>query len=857
MLKRSILISLLLVALAAPAGAAAGAKVQVDRSFGSAGTVEARFGPVYSRTTFVSIFPQPDGSMLATRAYGRGGSGGQLRRYTATGALDPGFSPKEGGQTPEALDAEGKIVRSFTATPVGSLERLNPDGTRDPTFGVEPETDPWRSDDTGFRIEAIKPLATGEILVGGRVTAFEAATPHSHSRTYFEQVALARFDHEGRLDPSFGNGGIVKLKSDVGLGGERVTALAPRPGGGLVAVVLDSMPPEYGETLSPTGSTLVGLGPDGRLDDSYGSAGTIRVPDASLLHADALPGGELLVAGNRWGPQLPSLDVYASDVVANRYTADGAPDADFGAGDGSVVVDLSGIDLLGAALRGGDGSIWLGGSASELDSANCRRYRRFCPETPFLIRLASDGTPFPGFGSGGVLRFDSLSYPFGQSFGGVGVRALAARPGGGVLAAGGSSTVAFIAAFTAGGALDGGFGSGGISMEAEPGPSDAIGRAAAVDSRGRILVSGETNAGLVDSWGWGTLFRYLPNGQLDRSFSGGFVRTIGNGRAVVVGDHDAAFVLSGREPAVTKIDASGRTVSSFGEEGTVDLGSAPVAYRGRNGHRRRPSLQPRAIAALPGGGLLVAGLTWVGDARLFVLRLRADGSPDPSFADDGFTLVGCGRRLGCAVKQIAVQRDGRLVIAGWVEPRGKIEAERLALIRLRLDGARDRGFGHGGVAAMRVGKRSYASALAIEGNGRIVVAGRALWSHRKEAELLLRYTPSGRLDRGFGRGGKIDSPLARTGAGFAAGPRQLLLQGPRILVLRDRQEKHLVVYRRDGRGRHAFFVARRGRPGIRLRAPFAALQEGRLLLGWTYNPNPLFSLKAFKLQRLRLRGLPG
>ena len=851
MLKRALLISLVVLGLLAPS-ALASTKVGIDRSFGSRGTVRSDLGPSYSAPAFTAVVPQADGSLLATRMAGSGEE--RIRRYTAAGVLDLGFAPLAPPAVPTAVDAEGKTVRLFPATPEGSIERLNPDGTPDLSFGVHSYGEQMLSEAAGFKIEKIEILPSGKILVGGTLETAGPVDGPRGKRQYVEQVALARFEHDGHLDRGFGNGGVVKLKSDAGIAGVRLAALTLRPDEGVAVALLDSVASEFSEAEAGSGSTIAVLTAAGRPDVAHGSGGAIPVPDAAIFSIHALPGGELLTAGDRWGPAFVGNWLRESDIVLARYSPGGTPDPGFG-GNGNVDLDLAGLDLFGTVLWAEDDSIWLGGAATAVEKPSCRRYEHLCTETPFVAHVTAAGALDRGFGSGGILRLDSLAYPYGQKWDGRGVLTLAARPGGGVFAGGGSGTVAFVDALTPGGGPDRGFADGGLLSVREPHRSEASVQSLALDSRDRILVSGEDTAGIVDTPGTPALVRYLPNGALDRSFGGGFVRVPGRETGVVVGEDDSYFVLSGRsEGAVTKVLAGGRIDRSFGDEGTADIKLSPEFVS--RGKHHRFSLLSRQMAALPGGRLLIAGEGGRSFGRPFVLRLRADGTPDPTFDGDGFTQFGFGGRPG-VVNQIAVQRDGRILVAGYVErPGGEGEGEALSVLRLRRDGSRDPTFGHRGLTLLPIARHSFAYALAVEGDGRILVAGKSFDRASRARELLLRLDAHGHLDRSFGRRGIVSTrvPFHRGGLWWA--PRRLLLQRHRILVLRDSVERQLVVYSRDGRSRRAFAVGRGGEPHHHwvLQAPRGVLQRGKLLLGWTIYRQQ--ERKSFKLRRLELRGRP-
>jgi|GEM_PF-3036267 len=851
-MRRLSFLSLLLVAVMAPS-AHARVEVRPDPSFGVNGTVEGKFGVTYFRTAFTELEAQPDGGLLAARGDPLKRNT-MLRRYTPAGVLDQSAPPVQASLQPEAVDAEGKVLRAFDDL----IERLNPDGTPDPGFGVSPWGEGKASERTGFKIEAIAPLPSGRILAAGSIVVVIPETRQAPGRGYVEQVAVARFEHDGRLDPSFGDGGVVKLKDAAGVAGERFLGLAPRADDGAEVIVLDVPSLPWGEAATHSGSTIVGLGGDGRPDPGFGVGGRVRLADASILAFDAQPDGGLLVAGDRWGPALRPEGVARSDLFAYRYTPGGQLDSAFGGGDGSFEVDLGEIDLLGDMLVEDDGSIVLGGSSSLLRTPNCLRFHRFCPEAPRLLRLTPRGALDSSFGQGGFFPLDQLASPYGSFDGGIGVKALAARPGGGMFLGGGAGASAFIVALSAAGALDPSFGEGGVLREQEPHPSRAGMRALAIDGRGRIVVAGGTDADVAGYAPLNVLFRYLPSGELDRGFGDGrgYVRVPAESPAMVLSVGEGAYVLSGTNgPTITKVTARGRFDRSFGEEGTARPSLTRTIRHKGTVHRLR--MRAVAMRVLPSGGLLVAGTAAAGggsDQRIFAARLRADGSLDSSFGRGGLALLRAGPGLRCIANQVAFQRDGRIVFAGYLRGRPNEEhVEDFALMRMRADGGRDRGFGRGGVAVMRPGRRSFASSLAIEGSGRILVAGKTFGKPGRTRELLFRFTPRGRIDRSFGRGGKVSTRLPRAPGGLAGRPRQLLLQRNRILVLRDDEERQLVAYSRDGRHRQVLVAGGAAGEWSAPHAPVGALRGGRLFLGWNVFAPPT---QSFRLQELRVSGLP-
>ena len=155
-------------------------------------------------------------------------------------------------------------------------------------------------------------------------------------------------------------------------------------------------------------------------------------------------------------------------------------------------------------------------------------------------------------------------------------------------------TRATLVRYGAGGALDAGFGSGGIATLAGS-PNNADAHALALQPDGKIVVAGnDSGRGLL-------LARYTANGALDQGFgSGGSVltRLEGSSEATAVAiQPDGKIVAAGRTRdgavytyAVARYDAAGSLDPSFGRarRGRDEARPAPEG-RQRDGRRRRSS----------------------------------------------------------------------------------------------------------------------------------------------------------------------------------------------------------------------------------------------------------------------------
>ena len=330
-----------------------------------------------------------------------------------------------------------------------------------------------------------------------------------------------------------------------------------------------------------------------------------------------------------------------------------------------------------------------------------------------LGRFLGDGALDPGFGDGGI-----VTTTFGPE---TRADAVAVQPDGKLLAAGSvSSESAILVRYEADGTLDSGFGDGGLARR-------FVGRrvratAVAIARGGQILVAG---LGLNFFGRWiAFVDAYRPNGAVDRSFGGdGRVRFTTEGRQAV--GLDALAVLGdgrvvgagtvGGQVMVVRLRPNGQLDRSFSRDG--------IAYFDPDGSATCACSEATGLA-LDGQGRMVvsAYLNGPRSQSAGLLRLRADGRLDRSFGRRGVVRVTTGSRLiGHA---IAIQRNRKIVLAGDYNVPASGEA-RLAVVRFRPDGRLDRSFGHRGFLRRDFGVEAVAYAALAQPDGRVVVAGRA------------------------------------------------------------------------------------------------------------------------------------
>jgi len=151
-----------------------------------------------------------------------------------------------------------------------------------------------------------------------------------------------------------------------------------------------------------------------------------------------------------------------------------------------------------------------------------------------------------------------------------------------------------------------------------------------------------------------------------------------------------------------------------------------------------------AILQQPDGKLLVAGnvtKSW-DDADFAVLRLHPDGSPDESFGTNGRVMIDfAGYDVATG---LALQADGRMIVAGTSSANG------FALARLNPDGSLDVTFGGDGLATLNLGGIARVLPVLLLENGQVVVAGTAGGNGVDIA--FARFHADGTLDTTFGTG---------------------------------------------------------------------------------------------------------
>lgn len=161
-----------------------------------------------------------------------------------------------------------------------------------------------------------------------------------------------------------------------------------------------------------------------------------------------------------------------------------------------------------------------------------------------------------------------------------------------------------------------------------------------------------------------------------------------------------------------------------------------------------------SVAIQSDGKIVVAGDTGLGISTDFaIVRYNADGSLDATFGNGGKVTSDLGDFDKALA--IAIQSDGKVVVAGHT---GFAD---FALARYNADGGLDSSFGAGGMVTTDFGGFDQARAIGLQGDGKIVVAGNGgMNAFGLNSFALARYSSDGSLDPTFDQDGLLIAPFA-------------------------------------------------------------------------------------------------
>ncbi len=395
----------------------------------------------------------------------------------------------------------------------------------------------------------------------------------------------------------------------------------------------------------------------GDLDPSFGTGGKVTTgfpADAQAISIALQSDGKIVVFGG--------TDVLGSNAsfALIRYNADGSLDTSFDQ-DGKLTIDFAATSI---ALQV-DGKIVVAGSTFTIENFDFA-----------LARYNSNGSLDTSFGDGGKVATDFSTSDLGtDDF----ARSVALQADGKIVVAGKSGGFISFARYHSDGSLDSSFDEDGmliatIGVEAY----SFVPPSMVLQEDDKIVIAGTTiNSEFA-------LARFNSDGSLDESFDGdGQLTTklgmFGSQATSLALQSDGKIIVAGSTTfqggalfALARYNSDGSLDSSFDGNGkvTTQFGNvdefAPLtgaSYSTATG-----------IALQPDGAIVVAGYTIKNSGTDFALvRYNSDGSLDTSFNDDGRLTTGFRETGDDQANAIAIQADGRIVVAGFTDNEGSFE----------------------------------------------------------------------------------------------------------------------------------------------------------------------------------------
>jgi uncharacterized delta-60 repeat protein len=183
--------------------------------------------------------------------------------------------------------------------------------------------------------------------------------------------------------------------------------------------------------------------------------------------------------------------------------------------------------------------------------------------------------------------------------------------------------------------------------------------------------------------------------------------------------------------------------------------------------RGRLAIEPTGGLLQPDGKIIVVGeLRNTPEATMSfaLVRYHRNGRIDGRFGNGGQAHAQVTNFINNA-NGAALQADGKILIAGEAQSADGTLSE-FAVVRFNADGTLDQGFGTAGqvttnfVGVQPGGVSNPATSVLLQADGKILVGGSASVCPRHcgpRQTALARYTADGKLDAGFGSGGRVSA----------------------------------------------------------------------------------------------------
>ncbi|WP_018615049.1 Ig-like domain-containing protein [Segetibacter koreensis] len=265
----------------------------------------------------------------------------------------------------------------------------------------------------------------------------------------------------------------------------------------------------------------------------------------------------------------------------------------------------------------------------------------------------------------------------------------------------------------------------------------------AVENNGKIVVAGGNDHFIVARYNsdGSPDVTFNLDGKLTLDFNGGpdkiyFIGVQRGGKLIVGASIFIPLICDRCDPEdgstefiLMRLNINGTTDLRFGKKGKKIISGGVLSMQNDG-----------KIMEVSTGGIGIA-----------LTRYKIDGSVDLSFNKNASHQVSF--ENGLFPSSVAFQRDGKILITGSTGGDRPENSRDFALMRYNKDGTLDSSFNEDGKLTTDFGFNDFANSVAVESNGKIIVAGGTTGTNNWDFALA-RYNSDGSLDKSFYRGGK-------------------------------------------------------------------------------------------------------
>jgi len=648
------------------------------------GTLDTSFNPGDKLYLGVRYFPAtvivlPNDKLIIAGAFAEydGEEIGSIIKLNADGTLDETFNiPAEFDEDifAVAMQSDGKIIlggdfEEYDGAAVRNIVRLTADGEVDGSFVTGNGFTEGGLFGNTQSVQSLAVQVDGSILVGGQFTKYDGVSVAQN---------FARLDTNGALDTAFNT--TLGTGFNLGVSSIKVQSTGEILVGGIFSTLNGGQ-----------ANAVVRLLADGQVDGSFNSGAGFAGGDTEVRGFIITGTGKILAYG--FFTQYNSQE--ANHIVL--LNADGSRDSSF-LGTGSNA-QLFGVGSVGNAF-------FLVGFISQYNNTPVGQ----------IAKIGMDGVLDTAFNNGGT-GFEEVS--------GAGIDTVEIQSDGKVLVAGdftkyNGQDVDQIVRLNTNGSLDTSFTISGYGF-------DGTIYEMVSQNDGKILVGGDFSS--YDSEGSAGLVRLNADGTLDESFAltgdgidgrAEVVRILSNGQILIGGDFSSYDGVGVGSIALLNADGTRDTSFNSGGDGFDD--------------------QIRDIEFQSDGKIVVVGLftEYNGVTATNIVRLNADGTHDTSFVANGGFNLDFGESLN-----LAIQSDDKIIVGGnFTEYDGNSAG---SIVRfLPLDGSVDTTFNVGGS-----GFDSYVFRVTAQADDKVVAIGIFDEFNGQARDSIARLNADGTLDSTF------------------------------------------------------------------------------------------------------------